>query len=157
MSCPACEKRQAQEARQLSDCESKCREMSKKNQRLTLALTVMATLLGKESLDLALGLSSSLDAFTSEASQLGPDTELAAVTAPDQEARSWNSSGSSLIELPLFPYLPALTPELGKSFFPNPSQDQDIWSGETYSFVPQSSGLALMFLAFGFGSRKRCS
>ena len=60
MTCAACEKRQAQEQRQLSDCESRCKEMSIKNQRLSLALAVVGTLVGKESLDFALGLSSTL-------------------------------------------------------------------------------------------------
>ena len=60
MTCAACEKRQAQEQRQLSDCEGRCKEMGIKNQRLSLALAVVGTLVGKESLDFALGLSSTL-------------------------------------------------------------------------------------------------
>tara|TARA_R100000406_G_scaffold79342_1_gene60344 strand:+ start:153 stop:758 length:606 start_codon:yes stop_codon:yes gene_type:complete len=65
MTCPACEKRQAEELQKLSDCEGRCKEISVKNQRLTLALTVVSTLAGKETLDYALGLSSSLGAITS--------------------------------------------------------------------------------------------
>tara|TARA_R100001440_G_scaffold58279_1_gene78099 strand:- start:877 stop:1482 length:606 start_codon:yes stop_codon:yes gene_type:complete len=60
MTCPACEKRQAEELKQLSDCEGRCKEISAKNQRLTLALTVVSTLAGKESLDFALGLSTTI-------------------------------------------------------------------------------------------------
>ncbi len=55
MTCPACEKRQAEELQKLSDCEGRCKEISAKNQRLTLALTVVSTLAGKESMDFALG------------------------------------------------------------------------------------------------------
>ncbi len=60
MTCPACEKRQAEELQKLSDCEGRCKEISAKNQRLTLALTVVSTLAGKESLDFALGLSTTI-------------------------------------------------------------------------------------------------
>tara|TARA_A200000159_G_scaffold153014_1_gene164519 strand:+ start:3487 stop:4092 length:606 start_codon:yes stop_codon:yes gene_type:complete len=60
MTCPVCEKRQAEELKQLSDCEGRCKEISAKNQRLTLALTVVSTLAGKESLDFALGLSTTI-------------------------------------------------------------------------------------------------
>ena len=65
MTCPDCDRRHAQEQKQLSDCEGRCKEMSVKNQRLAIALAVVATLAGKESLDYALGLSSTLEGLSS--------------------------------------------------------------------------------------------
>lgn len=73
MSCPECQKRQVEEQKQLSDCESRCKEINAKNQRLTLALTVVSTLAGKETLDYALGLSSSIGAITSMRETAGGD------------------------------------------------------------------------------------
>ena len=73
MSCPECQKRQVEEQKQLADCEGRCKEINAKNQRLTLALTVVSTLAGKETLDYALGLSSSLGAITSMRDTAGGD------------------------------------------------------------------------------------
>tara|TARA_R100000353_G_scaffold41499_2_gene32836 strand:+ start:8342 stop:8947 length:606 start_codon:yes stop_codon:yes gene_type:complete len=74
MSCPECQKRQAEEQKQLSDCESRCKEISAKNQRLTLALTVVSTLVGKESLDFALGLSTTIGSVAAATGVGMPDS-----------------------------------------------------------------------------------
>jgi len=74
MTCPACEKRQAEELKQLSDCEGRCKEISAKNQRLTLALTVVSTLAGKESLDFALGLSTTIGSVAAATGVGVPDS-----------------------------------------------------------------------------------
>ena len=74
MTCAACEKRQAEELKQLSDCEGRCKEISAKNQRLTLALTVVSTLAGKESLDFALGLSTTVGSIAAATSVGVPDS-----------------------------------------------------------------------------------
>jgi hypothetical protein len=79
MTCPTCEKRHAQEQRQLADCESRCSEMNLKNKRLTLALAVLGTLVGKETLDYALGLSSTLGglaALRQESTPTEPEVEV---------------------------------------------------------------------------------
>lgn len=73
MTCPECQKRQAEEKKQLSDCESRCKEISAKNQRLTLALTVVSTLAGKESLDFALGLSTTIGSVAAATGVAVPD------------------------------------------------------------------------------------
>ena len=74
MTCPACEKRQAEELQKLSDCEGRCKEISAKNQRLTLALTVVSTLAGKESLDFALGLSTTIGSVAAATGVGMPDS-----------------------------------------------------------------------------------
>lgn len=155
MTCPVCEKRKAQELRQLSDCEARCKEMSTKNQRLTLALTVLATLAGKESIDLALGLSSSLGELTASVPQ--PEAEgqdLAFVSPGSRSRRPWNSQGDTVLTVPLFPELPALTPGLRMA---NEFEglEASTWQLEGEQlFVPETSGLALVFFA-GWKPRKR--
>ena len=74
MPCELCEKRQAEELQKLSDCEGRCKEISAKNQRLTLALTVVSTLVGKESLDFALGLSTTIGSIAAATSDGVPDS-----------------------------------------------------------------------------------
>ena len=74
MPCELCEKRQAEELQKLSDCEGRCKEISAKNQRLTLALTVVSTLVGKESLDFALGLSTTIGSIAAVTSDGVPNS-----------------------------------------------------------------------------------
>ena len=74
MPCELCEKRQAEELQKLSDCEGRCKEISAKNQRLTLALTVVSTLVGKESLDFALGLSTTIGSIAAATSDGVPNS-----------------------------------------------------------------------------------
>lgn len=54
--CPVCKKRQEEERKQLGDCEGKRVRLEAKNQKLTLVLAVVGTLVGKETLDQALAL-----------------------------------------------------------------------------------------------------
>lgn len=61
MPCELCEKRLLEEKKSLSDCKGKCEELNKKAHRLSLVVAVLSTLVGKETLDMALGLSSTID------------------------------------------------------------------------------------------------
>ena len=93
MTCAACEKRQAEELKQLSDCEGRCKEISAKNQRLTLALTVVSTLAGKESLDFALGLSTTVGSIAA-ATSVGVTDSVVDLEVVDQD-RSLDSTAEA--------------------------------------------------------------
>ena len=155
MSCAACEKRQAQEQRQLSDCESRCKEINAKNQKLTIALAVMTTLVGKESLDFALGLSSTLDQISSRQVDSEPVELASAPSAVPSNDRKYNYSEPSLLDVSLLAALPPLTPSIRENdqWFVT---DDDIWSdysGMTY--LPETGGLALGLLLLAKPNRKR--
>ena len=155
MSCAACEKRQAQEQRQLSDCESRCKEINAKNQKLTIALAVMTTLVGKESLDFALGLSSTLDQISSRQVDSEPVELASAPSSAPSYDRKYNYSQPSLLKVSLFDSVPPLTPSIRENdqWFVT---DDDMWSdysGMTY--LPETGGLALGLLLLAKPNRKR--
>ena len=155
MSCPACEKRQAQEQRQLSDCEGRCKEINAKNQKLTIALAVMTTLVGKESLDFALGLSSTLDQISSRQVDSEPVELASAPSLVPSYGRKYKYTEPSLLEVSLFGSVPALTPSLyeNEEWFVT---DDDMWSdhiGMTY--LPETGSLALGLLLLAKPNRKR--
>ena len=159
MTCPECDRRHAQEQKKLSDCEGRCKEMSVKNQRLSIALAVLATLVGKESLDFALGLSSTLEAFSFRS----PESEEASPTilsgSPDESMRtpapSIRSSYISADESVLFSDVPPIMPLL---------YDQEILTGYGLSpiffsdpdqiFVP-TSGMILLAGLSTYPRRRR--
>tara|TARA_R100001591_G_scaffold62129_1_gene71598 strand:+ start:1106 stop:1711 length:606 start_codon:yes stop_codon:yes gene_type:complete len=98
MSCPECQKRQAEEQKQLSDCESRCKEISAKNQRLTLALTVVSTLAGKESLDFALGLSTTIGSVAA-ATGVGVPDRIVGFEVVDQDGSLDSKAEASDVEV----------------------------------------------------------
>ena len=159
MTCAACEKRQAQEQRQLSDCESRCKEMSIKNQRLSLALAVVGTLVGKESLDFALGLSSTLGQIAAVTTDDTMDTAGVEVAVSQGQGtdRGLEEQSSLLGRCPslLFADLPALTPMLME---PDPfrlaSLEFDFFTEQRASIVP-ARGLGLLGIAGFSRSRRR--
>lgn len=151
MSCPACEKRQAQEQRQLLDCEGRCKEMAAKNQRLSLALAVVGTLVGKESLDFALGLSTTLGPVAAATSDPAPSFEsesvVVAQAAPTKPKPKTSEPDFSSYEV-LFPDLPALTPALTMPEYQWDETvfDLDLYAGDTNTFIPESGALLLFGL-----------
>ena len=161
MTCAACEKRQAQEQRQLSDCESRCKEMSIKNQRLSLALAVVGTLVGKESLDFALGLSSTLGQIAAATTDDTMDTagvEVAVSQGQETDRGGWRSSSASSVAAPsvLFAGIPALTPmfmEQDVFVFDDPMMF-DLFIDQNASIVPASS-IGLLGIAGFSRSRRR--
>ena len=155
MSCPDWYKRQAQEQRQLSDCEGRCKEINAKNQKLTIALAVMTTLVGKESLDFALGLSSTLDQISTRQVDSEPVELASAPSSVPSYGRKYNYTEPSLLEVSLFGSVPPLTPSVRENdqWF---VADDDIWSdysGMTY--LPETGGLALGLLLLAKPNRKR--
>jgi hypothetical protein len=161
MTCAACEKRQAQEQRQLSDCESRCKEMSIKNQRLSLALAVVGTLVGKESLDFALGLSSTLGEIAATTTDNTMDIaggRVAVTQGNGTDRGGWRSSSASSVAAPsmLFADLPALTPmfmEQDVFVFDDPMMF-DLFIDQNASIVP-ASGIGLLGIAGFSRSRRR--
>ncbi|MBN30346.1 MAG: hypothetical protein CMB34_06760 [Euryarchaeota archaeon] len=98
MTCPKCEERQAEESQKLSDCEGRCKEISAKNQRLTLALTVVSTLAGKESLDFVLGLSTTIGSIAA-ATGVGVPDSVVALEVVDQDGSLVAKAEASDVEV----------------------------------------------------------
>ena len=149
--CPDCAKRQAQEKRDLSDCESRCQEMQAKNQRLTLALTVLATLLGKESLDFALGLSSTIEQIAQAEEVESMQGDVAYVPSPQPsktEIRHSNQDFASTANTVLFPELPALLPMHWDNTAMFQQQEATFASffQEDFMFIPET-GLGVLFIS----------
>jgi hypothetical protein len=134
--------------------------MSIKNQRLSLALAVVGTLVGKESLDFALGLSSTLGQIAAVTTDDTMDTagvEVAVSRGQGTDRGGWRSSPASSVAAPslLFADLPALTPMLFDQVdfdFGEPMVF-DFFTEQRASIVP-ASGLGLLAIA-GFSRRRR--
>ena len=160
MTCPECDRRHAQELKQLSDCEGRCKEMSVKNQRLSIALAVVATLAGKESLDYALGLSSTLEGLSS-ATPESPRAEPSSIVSapPDNSLRtptgstrsSYISGGENVLFSNVPPILPSLyEPEILTGYDSSPI----FFSDPDQIFVP-TSGMLLLAGLSTFPRRRR--
>ena len=131
MPCEMCEKRIQDEKKSLSDCKGKCEELNAKAHRLALVVAVLSTLVGKETLDMALGLSSTIDqiAATPEPEESTPTT--VAVHYPDRPHKYTEVKRSAPLATPevdiLFPDLPPLLPDLGRQY--------DVYSYE-HMYIP---------------------
>jgi hypothetical protein len=134
--------------------------MSVKNQRLSIALAVVATLAGKESLDYALGLSSTLEGLSSATPEpSSPQPPSMALSTPDYSLRtprrstglSYISGGDNVLLSNLPPILPSLyEPEIltGYDYSPIFLSDPD------QIFVP-TSGMILLAGLSSFPRRRR--
>ena len=120
MSCPVCEKRAAQEQKAASDCKQEVKQLEAKSARLTIVLTVLSTLVGKELLDKALTLTDSITSLSA-----APAVEQQVVQAnpaqgyggyQNDKPKDWavvRHTPSSLTGLPNFlASVPPLTPNL---------------------------------------------
>ena len=67
MTCPVCEKRALEEKKAASDCKQEVKQLEAKSVRLTIILTALGTLVGKELLDEAIGLADSVSLLGSAA------------------------------------------------------------------------------------------
>ena len=160
MTCPECERRQAQEPKQLSECEGRCKEMSVKNQRLSIALAVVATLAGKESLDYALGLSSTLEGLSSASPESSrSETSSIALSPPDNSHRTpRGSTGSSYIsggENVLFSYLPPILPSLYEPEVLTGYDSSSIFLSDSEQIFVPTSGMLLLAGPSTFPRRRR--
>jgi|TARA_R100000084_G_scaffold107068_1_gene66331 hypothetical protein len=120
MTCPVCEKRAAQEQKAASDCKQEVKQLEAKSARLTIVLTVLGTLVGKELLDKALAITDSVTSL-SAAPVVEQDVVYANPAQPNHahtnsEPKQWasaNHTDFSVTEnLALFPNVPPLTPRL---------------------------------------------
>jgi len=120
MSCPVCEKRAAQEQKAASDCKQEVKQLEAKSARLTIVLTVLSTLVGKELLDEALTLTDSITSLSAaplveqEVVQANPANGQASDTNDKPKERvTVIHTVPTLTSLPdLFPNVPPLTPKL---------------------------------------------
>ena len=71
MSCPECNRRASEEKKALLDCKGNCEKLNTKAQRLSLVVAVLGTVLGKETLDMALGLESTLNQLAAKTEDTG--------------------------------------------------------------------------------------
>jgi hypothetical protein len=171
--CPVCAKRQADERKQLADCEQRCKQGEAKSQRFSIVLAVVATLVAKETLDQAIGIADRVDQAAAQISgqtrpERGPDSVAATQAAARKPAQSRpdslaentgrgpssimaaaHNSGSATNREALFPALPPLL--IGLGFDP--------WSPmielpePAAGLIPEPTGLALLY--FGLKPSRR--
>lgn len=151
MPCELCEKRLLEEKKSLSDCKGKCEELNKKAQRLSLVVAVLSTLVGKETLDMALGLSSTIDQIAVAnpgPSEAAPPT----ITAyyPDRPHKYTDVQRSAPLATPeidlLFPNLPPLLIDLGYQYEVIPKEP--LYLSDNYDYIlPEAGIFPLMGLA----------
>ena len=159
MTCPTCEKRHAQEQRQLADCESRCSDMNLKNKRLTLALAVLGTLVGKETLDYALGLSSTLGGLAALRQESTPtESEVEVVMEEVEEDKlSVRPTRSTLKarDFDIFASLPPLLPSIhAETYGPKPELILGFLDVDSAVCVPCVGTLTVLG-AVGISSRSR--
>tara|TARA_R100000700_G_scaffold39092_1_gene51321 strand:- start:1 stop:414 length:414 start_codon:yes stop_codon:yes gene_type:complete len=135
--------------------------MNLKNKRLTLALAVLGTLVGKETLDYALGLSSTLGGLAAIRQDTSPtEPELAVVKGVDRPielSKRPRRSTSFYTGATLFPELPPILPAVHAEIYSAPDE-------YTFSlfdlnerpplFVPCVGTASIIGLA-GFNARSR--
>ena len=120
MTCPVCEKRALEEKKAASDCKQEVKQLEAKSARLTIILTALGTLVGKELLDEAIALTDSIPLLGA-----APSVEQDVVYAdPDQpegtdeykKPNKWATVSHSVPSITATPTyfanVPALTPRL---------------------------------------------
>lgn len=151
--CPVCQKRQADERKQLEECNSRCKESQAKNQRLSIVLAVVGTLVGKETLDRALGLADLVgDASVVSAAEASTPAEVAFLPVENNASRPWNSNPPTPLVSSnvLFANVPPLLTNLTMQ----PTQPVIDYFQLQDTIVPGSAPFSLFYYAFK-PSRKR--
>ena len=165
MSCPECNKRASEEKKALSECKGNCEKLNVKAQRLSMVVAVLGTVLGKETLDMALGLESSLTqlaASTPEFPTTVASSSTPSFTPSNPKAPKSKDSGPSYLsnsvnlEDSVLSVVPPLTtvnsPFPGNSMFDLNFVGPD----ESQLIVPFRNGMLLFGLAFiGYQKRHR--
>ena len=148
--CPVCDKRVKQG---FADCEQQREQLQSKNQRLVLALTVVATLAGRETVDYAFGLSSTVEsALTSKEVEQDSSASVFTRVGSEPQTQPFSAFLSDDSE-PLFPDLPAITPTLGIDSDPLPLLLPSLGGSMTHNFneqqvvVPGSGTMVLLGLS----------
>ena len=104
MTCPVCEKRAVQEQKAASDCKQEVKQLEAKSARLTIVLTVLSTLVGKELLDEALALTDSITSLSA-----APAIEEQPVQAKAPEGSEADTKKSPKRDLVVSHDVPSLT------------------------------------------------
>ena len=151
MTCPICEKRALEEKKAASDCKQEVKQLEAKSARLTIILTALSTLVGKELLDEAIALTDSIPLLGA-----APSVEQDVVYAKPQQPKGaddykkpneWTTVSHSVPSITATPtYLanvPALTPRLYAPTY-EPQQILDL-SFADQGLVPDS-GYPLLIL-----------
>ena len=120
MTCPVCEKRALEEKKAASDCKQEVKQLEAKSVRLTIILTALGTLVGKELLDEAIALTDSIPLLGA-----APSVEQDVVYAKPQQPKGaddykkpneWTTVSHSVPSITATPTyfanVPALTPRL---------------------------------------------
>ena len=100
MVCEKCAAREKAESQQRANCETERKRLDKQSQRLTVALTVVSTLVAKETLDSAMSIFDTVEKVTTVTRQ--PDVaDVADVPGgyaytPQLNPESWHVAGSYL-------------------------------------------------------------
>ena len=82
MICDRCAAREKAEGQQRANCETERKRLDKQSQRLTIALTALATLVGKETLDRAMSIFDTVGEVTNLASAETSATSETYITSP---------------------------------------------------------------------------
>jgi len=120
MSCPVCEKRAVQEQKAASDCKQEVKQLEAKSARLTIVLTALSTLVGKELLDEALTFTDSITSLSAAPSVEEQQVQAKAPEGGEADAKKSPKRNlvvshdvASLTGLPNFlASVPPLTPNL---------------------------------------------
>jgi len=134
--------------------------MSVKNQRLSIALAVVATLAGKESLDYALGLSSTLEGLSSVSPESSrAESSSIVLSPPDNSLRSpRGSTGSNYIsggDNVLFSNLPPILPSLYEPEVLTGYDSSPIFLSDPEQIFVPTSGMLLLAGLSTFPRRRR--
>jgi len=163
MSCPECNKRASEEKKALLDCKGNCEKLNTKAQRLSLVVAVLGTVLGKETLDMALGLESTLNQLAAKTEDTGAALAYSPpVIVPPSSPKDPDPKPSGLSymsaaverEDSLLSYVPPLTTFEWHEPDPELFTWQDDTSLQNSMIVPFRNGLFLFGLAY-LGHQKR--
>lgn len=127
MTCDKCAAREKAENQARANCETERKRLDKQSQRLTIALTVVSTLVAKETLDQAMAIFDTVEKVTTVTRQ--PDVADVADVAggyaytPQLNPESWHVAGS---------YLPSYAP---------PDMDMSLLYEPQAAAVPEATPL----------------
>jgi hypothetical protein len=97
MVCEKCAAREKAESQQRANCETERKRLDKQSQRLTIALTVVSTLVAKETLDQAMSIFDTVEKVTTVADVPDvPDVAKYEPYTPELNPESWHVAGSYL-------------------------------------------------------------
>ena len=153
VSCPACERRAAQEQKAGAECKEEVKRLQSHTQRLSILVAILATLIGQEAFERAVAIMGAVDTFATVEEQPEQYATAQATQASyekhDTQHKYIRHSGT------LLAYVPPLLPTLGQV---DPIYDFGIdpWEySETLMLPSMGSGTALAAGLLLMPNRKR--